>query len=598
MQAAVQTRRSPWIILLVLCLGFFMILLDLTIVNVAIPSIIDGLHAGLDEVLWVLNAYILVYAVLLITAGRLGDMFGAKRLFLIGLAVFTLASIGCSLAQSPGQLIFARIIQGIGGAILTPQTLSIITNIFPADKRGAAFGIWGAVAGVASVTGPTLGGFLVTNFSWQAVFWVNVPVGLVAFVLGIWLLPGIRLGRDQDLDPVGVLLASGALFAVVFALIEGQRYHWGTFTGLGSFDAAGGHWGLFSIPSLFIASAILFVLFVLWDRVQTQPLVPFSLFADRNFTIGNALAAIVSFGMMGLFLPLTIFLQSVLGFSAFKAGLTFAPMSLTSMLIAPVSGRATDRFGGKYILMVGLACFGVGMGLVIWVASLSAGEFTFLPALILAGIGLGCTFAPMATVTMQGVNPRLAGAASGLLNTNRQLGGAFGSAVVGAILQNRLATELVSQAQAQSGSVRLSNALWRMRFSHRHECDFSWITTGAASGGCDAIANTSNIFANGHTALTTKGTKVYEGMPTTKLHTGEGAPSHACVMSHNRSGRGWFARIACGRERQSDHQNCEEEHHDHSPQKIRRLTENLRSGPLGRELQAGPHQPEYGFAGD
>ena len=303
MQAAVQTKRSPWVILLVLCLGFFMILLDLTIVNVAIPSIIDGLHAGLDEILWVLNAYILVYAVLLITAGRLGDMFGAKRLFLIGLAVFTLASIGCSLAQSPGQLIFARVIQGVGGAILTPQTLSILTNIFPPDRRGAAFGVWGAVAGIASVTGPTLGGFLVTNFSWQAVFWVNVPVGIVAFVLGIWLLPGIRLGREQNLDPVGVLLASGALFAVVFGLIEGQRYHWGTFTDVTSFDAAGGHWGLFTIPSLFIAGAILLALFVLWDRVQSQPLVPFSLFSDRNFTVGNGLAAIVSFGMMGLFLP-------------------------------------------------------------------------------------------------------------------------------------------------------------------------------------------------------------------------------------------------------------------------------------------------------
>jgi len=453
MQAAIQTRRSPWIILLGLCLGFFMILLDLTIVNVAIPSIIDGLHAGLDEILWVLNAYILVYAVLLITAGRLGDMYGARRLFLIGLAVFTLASIGCSLAQSPGQLILARIIQGIGGAILTPQTLSILTNIFPADKRGAAFGIWGAVAGIASVTGPTLGGFLVTNFSWQAVFWVNVPVGIVAFTLGIWLLPGIRLGRGQNLDPIGVLLASGALFAVVFGLIEGQRYHWGTFTDVVSFDAAGGHWGLFSIPSLFIAGVTLFVLFVLWDRVQEQPLVPLSLFAERNFTIGNGLAAIVSFGMMGLFLPLTIFLQSVLGFSALKAGLTLAPMPLTSMVVAPLSGRATDRFGGKYILMAGLTFFGVGMGLVIVLSSLNTGQFTYLPALILAGVGLGCTFAPMTTVTMQRVNPRLAGAASGLLNTNRQLGGAFGSAVVGAILQNRLATELVSQAQVQAGSL-------------------------------------------------------------------------------------------------------------------------------------------------
>ncbi|TMD10232.1 MAG: MFS transporter, partial [Chloroflexi bacterium] len=349
MQAAVQTKRSPWVILLVLCLGFFMILLDLTIVNVAIPSIIDGLHAGLDEILWVLNAYILAYAVLLITAGRLGDMFGAKRLFLIGLAVFTLASIACSLAQSPTQLIAARIVQGVGGAILTPQTLSILTNIFPADKRGAAFGIWGAVAGVASVTGPTLGGFLVTNFSWQA--------GIVAFILGVWLLPGIRLGREQNLDPIGVLLASGALFAVVFGLIEGQRYHWGTFTDVASFDATGGHWGLFSIPALFIAGAILLVLFVLWDRAQDQPLVPLGLFSDRNFTVGNGLAAIVSFGMMGLFLPLTIFLQSVLGFTALKAGLTLAPMPLTSMLVAPLSGRATDRVGGKYILMFGLTCF-------------------------------------------------------------------------------------------------------------------------------------------------------------------------------------------------------------------------------------------------
>src|SRR5437763_15432288 len=195
MQAAVQTRRSPWIILLVLCLGFFMILLDLTIVNVAIPSIIDGLHAGLDEILWVLNAYILVYAVLLITAGRLRDKYGAKRLFLIGLAVFTFASIGCSLAQSPSQLILARIVQGIGGAILTPQTLSILTNIFPPNRRGAAFGVWGAVAGVAAVTGPTVGGCLGTNVSWQAVSWVNVPVGSVAFILRVGLLPGIRPRR-------------------------------------------------------------------------------------------------------------------------------------------------------------------------------------------------------------------------------------------------------------------------------------------------------------------------------------------------------------------------------------------------------------------
>lgn len=452
-QPAYVTKHNPWLVLVVLCLGFFMILLDLTIVNIGIPSIIDGLHASLDSILWVLNAYILAYAVLLITSGRLGDMFGARRLFLIGLAVFTLASIACSVAQSPGQLIAARIVQGIGGAILTPQTLSMITNIFPAEKRGAAFGIWGAVAGVASLAGPTLGGFLVTNYDWRAIFWINVPVGIVAFGLGIWLLPSVKFGRAHSLDPVGVLLASGGLFALVFALIEGQRYHWGTFTDTIAFDAFGGHWGLISIPALFVLSAVLLGFFLLWERGQQEPLVPFSLFRERNFAIGNALSGIVSFGMLGLFLPLTIFLQSVLGFSALKAGLTFAPMSLVSMVVAPISGRLTDRYGGKYILMIGLTLFGIGMGLVIALSSLSSSELSYVLPLVIAGIGLGCTFAPMTTVTMRRVDPRMAGAASGILNTIRQLGGAFGSAIVGAILQNRLASELVSQSQVQSGNL-------------------------------------------------------------------------------------------------------------------------------------------------
>ena len=452
-QPAYVTKHNPWLVLLVLCLGFFMILLDLTIVNIGIPSIIDGLHASLDSILWVLNAYILAYAVLLITSGRLGDMFGAKRLFLIGLAVFTIASIACSVAQSPGQLIAARIVQGIGGAILTPQTLSMITNIFPAEKRGAAFGIWGAVAGVASLTGPTLGGFLVTNYDWRAIFWINVPVGIIAFGLGIWLLPAVKFGRAHNLDPVGVLLASSGLAALVFALIEGQRYHWGTFNDTLAFDVGGAHFGLISIPALFILSAVLLTLFVLWERGQQEPLVPFSLFKERNFAIGNALSGIVSFGMLGLFLPLTIFLQSVLGFSALKAGLTFAPMSLVSMVVAPISGRLTDRYGGKYILMVGLTLFGIGMGLVIALSALSSSELSYVLPLVIAGIGLGCTFAPMTTVTMRRVDPRMAGAASGILNTIRQLGGAFGSAIVGAILQNRLASELVSQAQVQAGGL-------------------------------------------------------------------------------------------------------------------------------------------------
>jgi len=437
-------------VLLVLCFGFFMILLDLTIVNIAIPSIIDGLKATLDQILWVLNAYILVYAVLLITAGRLGDMFGPKWLFFGGMAIFTLASIACSVAQDPGQLIAARVVQGVGGALLTPQTLTILTNIFPPERRGAAFGVWGAVAGIASVTGPTLGGFLITHYDWRAIFWINVPVGIVAMGLGLWLLPSLRFGRIHSLDPVGVLVASGALFAATFALIEGQRYRWGALNETLAFDAAGGHWTPVSIPSLFILSGILFIFFLLWERGQRVPLVPFSLFRNSNFAIGNALSAVLSFGMLGLFLPLTIFLQSVLGFSALKAGLTLVPMSVMSMVVAPFAGRATDRLGGRYILMMGLSLFAIGMGLVIWFSSLTATAFTFTLPLILAGIGFGCTLAPLITVTMRHIDPHQAGAASGVLNTIRQLGGVIGSAAVGAILQNRLANQLLVQAQVRS----------------------------------------------------------------------------------------------------------------------------------------------------
>src|SRR5437660_4728766 len=365
MQAAIQTRRSPWIILLVLCLGFFMILLDLTSVNVAIPSIIDGLHAGLDEILWVLNAYILVYAVLLITAGRLGDKYGAKRLFLVGLAVFTFASIGCSLAQSPGQLIVARIVQGIGGAILTPQTLSIITVIFPPERRGAAFGVWGAVAGVATVTGPTLGGFLVTYINWRWIFFVNVPVGLVALAGALLVVPDLRPGRRHRLDIVGVLLASTSLFGIIFGLVEGERFDWGAI------------WGPITIPEIIAAGVVLFAVFVVFERFQAEPLMPLSLFSNRNFSISIWVSSAVAFGMLGFFIPVTIFFQSVLGFSALKAGLTFLPMSLVSMVVAPIARRMSDRFGGKYILVAGLTLFAAGMGLVVLVISLNATQAHF-----------------------------------------------------------------------------------------------------------------------------------------------------------------------------------------------------------------------------
>src|SRR5689334_12941923 len=204
-----------------------MILLDTTIVNVAIPAMSDSLHASLSDVLWILNAYILVYAVFLITAGRLGDLYGPKKLFMIGLVLFTLASVACGLAQNPGQLIVFRIVQGLGGALLTPQTLSVLTVIFPPDKRGAAFGIWGAVAGVATIAGPTLGGWLVTNWDWRWIFYVNVPVGVLALVLAIVVMPELKLNRTHKLDVVGTLLATAGLFLLCYGLIEGESHDWG-----------------------------------------------------------------------------------------------------------------------------------------------------------------------------------------------------------------------------------------------------------------------------------------------------------------------------------------------------------------------------------
>ena len=433
-----ETGRNPWAVLVVLCLGFFMVLLDITIVNIAIPNMVDGLNASLDQVLWVLNAYTLTYAVLLITAGRLGDRFGQRTLFAAGLAVFTLASAACGLAQNPDQLIAARVVQGVGGALLTPQTLAILTAIFPSERRGAAFGVWGGIAGLATIAGPVLGGILTTYLEWRWIFYVNVPIGIAALVATFLVIPDLRPGRAAAVEPVGVLLASAGLLAITFGLIEGQRYDWGTVTTVSGVAI--------TIPAIIGAGVVLLVLFFLWDARRPTPLVPLTLFRERNFSLMNWVGATVNFGMVGLFLPLTIYLQSALGYSALRAGLTMLPMSLISGAVAPFAGRLADRVGGKYILLVGLTLFAAGMGWIDWRADVDSTWLTFLPGLVVGGVGLGCTFAPLATVAMRNIRPQLAGAASGVLNTTRQVGGAVGSAIVGAVLQNRLAVALHDQA--------------------------------------------------------------------------------------------------------------------------------------------------------
>jgi EmrB/QacA subfamily drug resistance transporter len=441
-----KLRGNPWAVLVVVSLGFFMTLLDLTIVNIAIPDMIAKLHASLDDILWVLNAYALVLAVLVITAGRLGDIFGPRTMFVAGIAVFTAASAACGFAPGAGWLIGFRAVQGLGAAMLMPQTLAIVTMSFPPERRGAAFGVWGAVAGLATIAGPTLGGLLVTAFDWRWIFFVNLPIGAVVLAVTPVIVPALQPGRRHRLDLLGVALASLALLAICYGLVEGQRYDWGTVT------------SFISIPLIIGVGVVLLAVFLLTQKLRQsgEPLIPFALFRNRNFTLMNWVSFTLSIGMLGIFLPFTIYLQSALGFSALKAGLTMAPSSLVMIVVAPFLGRATDKVGGKYILMSGLTLFAVGMGWAVLVAQVNSRWQDFLAPMIVAGLGMGGTFAPLTTTAMREVEPTMAGAASGMLNTVRQVGSVIGTAAVGALLQNRLVASLTEEATTRSASLPAS----------------------------------------------------------------------------------------------------------------------------------------------
>jgi EmrB/QacA subfamily drug resistance transporter len=448
----IENRRpsAPWLALAVLALGLFMTLLDLTIVNVAIPSIVDDLHASLDQILWVLNGYSLMYAVLLITSGRLGDIFGPRNMFIAGVVVFTVASALSGLAQDPTQLILARGAQGLGAAILAPQGLPIMTTIFPPERRGGVFAIYGGLAGLAVLAGPIVGGFIVTNFGWRWIFYVNLPVGLLIVALALALVPDLRPGLRHRLDLAGVALATVGLFGVVFGLIEGQRYNWGTV------------WSGITIPEIIAAGvAVLAIFFVIqWRRQDREPLLPFAVFKDRNYTLMTLVLMAMGFAMVGVFLPITIYFQSVLGLSAFDAGIATAPMPLVMMLFSGVVAPLAARFG-KYILMAGLTLFAVGMAYIAWRVQVDANRWSFVPGLVLGGLGLSGVWTPVYSLATRDLQPRLAGVASGVLSTVQELGTVIGSAAIGAVLQNQLATSL--QAHAVGYSAQLPDA-FRARF--------------------------------------------------------------------------------------------------------------------------------------
>ena len=448
MKMTIRARTvSPWLVLLVLCLGFFMIMLDTTIVSIAVPAMLKGLGASLDQILWVFNAYLLTYAVLLITAGRLGDVWGPRNLYLAGLAVFTGASAACGLAQNADQLIAARVVQGVGGAMLTPQTLTLISAIFPADRRGAALGVWSGVVGLATVAGPTLGGLLIRYSDWRTIFYLNVPIGIVALAGTLLIVPDHRVGRSHRFDLVGVALASVGLFLLVFGLVEGQRYDWSVLV------------TPLTIPEILVAGVLTLAAFVIWERKPSEPLVPLALIRDRNYTVMVGIQGLAAFGMLGFFLPVVILLQSVLGMDALTAGLTLAPMSLAAMFAAPPAGRLADRFGGKYIVMAGLCLYATGLALTIAAVAADATQGSFLVPTVVCGFGLGMTLAPLVAEAMRSIPAASTGAASGLLNTMRQLGGLIGTAVTGAVLQNRLAVALPDQARQVAADLQAPDAV-------------------------------------------------------------------------------------------------------------------------------------------
>jgi EmrB/QacA subfamily drug resistance transporter len=430
----VENITKPWPALWALVLGFFMILVDSTIVSVANPAIMKGLDAGIGEVLWVTSAYLLAYAVPLLVTGRLGDRFGPKNLYLTGLVVFTIASVWCGLSGSIEMLILARVFQGLGASLMTPQTMAVITRIFAPNKRGAAMGLWGAAAGVATLVGPILGGILVDSLGWEWIFFINLPVGIVAFVLAWRLVPKLST-HPHRFDILGVVLSSVGLFLLIFGLQEGETFDWGTIT------------GPISVWSLIITGIVVLVGFVVWQAVNKgEPLLPLALFRDRNFSLGNAVIATVGFSITSMSLPLVFFYQIVRGLTPTESALMLVPMAVLSGALAAPAGKLVDRVNPRLIATAGMTLFGIAL---FWYSTLMTPDqpvwMLLLPSALL-GVANAGIWGPLASMTTRNLPPQLAGAGSGVYNTVRQVGAVFGSASIAALMQARLTAELPGDA--------------------------------------------------------------------------------------------------------------------------------------------------------
>lgn len=422
---------DPWQALWAMMVGFFMILVDATIVAVANPVIMEKLGADYDAVIWVTSAYLLAYAVPLLVAGRLGDRFGPKNMYLLGLAVFTAASLWCGLAGSIDTLIAARVVQGIGAALLTPQTLSTITRIFPAERRGVAMSVWGATAGVATLVGPLAGGVLVDHLGWQWIFFVNVPVGLAGLALAFWRVPVLPTTAHR-FDLLGVLLSGVGMFAVVFGLQEGQSHSWQPW-----------------IWAVIVSGIAVMVGFVYWQSVNpNEPLIPLRVFEDRDFSLSSFGVAVIGFVVTGMIVPAMFYAQAVCGLTPTESALLTAPMAIASGVLAPVVGRIVDRAHPRPIIGFGFSALAIALT---WLSIEMAPDTPIwrlvLPFLVM-GIGMAFIWSPLAATATRNLAPDLAGAGSGVYNATRQVGSVLGSASMAAFMTSRISAELPSNPGA------------------------------------------------------------------------------------------------------------------------------------------------------
>jgi len=411
-------HRGAWAVLIT-GLALFMASLDNLVVTTALPVIRVHLHAGLSGLEWTVNAYTLTFAVLLLSAASFGERFGRRRVFMLGITIFTIASAAAAVAPNIDLLIFARAVQGAGGAMIMPLSLTLLSAAVKPERRTAALGIWGAIGGAAIALGPLVGGAVTTGWSWHYIFWLNVPIGIILVPLAWWKLAESR-GSQTRLDLTGALLVSGGLFGVVLGLVRG--------------NASG--WTSTSVVASFVVGVVLLTTFARWELRSDTPMLNLRLFSNRGFVAVNVTAMLLSFGLFGSVFFLSQFLQTVQGYSPLGAGLRILPWTGMPMLFAPVVGILAQRWGGKPLVVVGLALQATGLFWLALILTPTTAYTQMVPAFIVAGLGMTMFFVPIASLVLGSVNKGLEGIASGTNAAFRELGGVFGIAILGAVFSS------------------------------------------------------------------------------------------------------------------------------------------------------------------